>query len=100
MSAYYKTITPKQWALFVWMVDNCEKKQNNACKGCDMVEDCIKLYQHVSNICLSNKCLTEPERENHQPTKGNPCVESLGSGVGRAIRRYHRDTRLSEGLGV
>jgi hypothetical protein len=82
------------------MVDNCEKKQNNACKGCAMVEDCLKLYQHVSNICMSNKCLSEFEHDNHQPSKGNGCVENHGRDLGRVLRRVNRDTRLAEGLGI
>ena len=100
MSAYYRTVTAKQWELFVWMVDNCEKKQNNACKGCAMVEDCLKLYQHVSNICMSNKCLPEYEKENHQPSKGNPCCENHANGLSRIMRRKNRDNRLAEGLGI
>ena len=100
MSDWQKTVTKKQWDLFVWMVDNCEKKQNNACKGCTLMEDCLKLYQHVSNICISNRVPSEFEHENHQPSKGNPCCEGHGNGLGRVIRRKNRDSRLAEGLGI
>lgn len=100
MSEVAHTVTKEEWSLFVWMVDNCEKKQGNACKGCTLLTTCLKLYQNVSNICISNRVSSEFEHENQQPSKGNPCVESVGHGIGRTIRRYRRDARLSEGLGV
>ena len=100
MSDWQKTVTKKQWDLFVWMVDNCEKKQNNACKGCTLMEDCLKLYQHVSNICISNKVPSEFEHDNHQPSKGNPCCEGHANGLSRIMRRKNRDSRLAEGLGI
>lgn len=100
MSYTAKTITPKQWELFVWMVDNCEKKQNNACKGCKHVEDCVKLYQNVAEICTSNRVPSEFENENHRPSPGNPCCENHGRDLGRVLRRVNRDTRLAEGIGI
>lgn len=100
MVAYYRMVTQKQWDLFVWMVDNCEKKQNNACKGCNKMEDCIKLYQHVSNMCMSNKCAPDNEYANHQPSPGNPCCENHGRDLGRVLRRANRDKRLAEGIGI
>ena len=97
---FYRTITPAQWDIFVWMVDNCEKKQNNACKGCAMIKDCIELYQNVSNICKSNKVESEFEHDNQRPSKGNPLIENTGRSLGRVIRRANRDIRLSEGIGI
>jgi hypothetical protein len=100
MSYAVKTVSVKQWALFVWMVDNCEKKQNNACKGCGMVEDCVKLYQNVAEICMSNRVESEFEHDNHQPSKGNGCVENHGRDLGKTLRKLGREHRLSEGIGV
>jgi hypothetical protein len=95
-----RTVSASQWALFVWQRDECERIQGKACVGCGLAEDCIKLYQHVSNICLSNKCAPDNEYANHQPSKGNACVELHGNGLGRVIRRANRDVRLSEGIGI
>ncbi len=100
MSDWQKTVNKQEWDLFVWFVDSCEKKQNNACKGCAMIKDCISLYQHVSNICISNKVESEFEHDNQRPSKGNPCCENTGRGLGRIIRRANRDNRLSEGIGI
>ena len=100
MSYSVKTVTKKQWDLFVWFVDNCEKRQNNACKGCELVEDCIKLYQNVADICMSNSVESEFEHDNHRPSLGNPQVENHGRDLGKTLKRLNRDIRLSEGLGV
>lgn len=100
MTYSIKTITVKQWEIFIWMVDNCEKKQNKACKGCKNVEDCVKLYQKVAEISMSNRMPTAMERENHQPSRGNPLIENNGRGLGRVIRRANRDNRLAEGIGI
>lgn len=95
-----RTVTASQWALFVWQRDECERMQGKACVGCAMMEDCVNLYQNVSNICLSNKCAPDNEYTNHQPSPGNPQVENHGRDLGKTLRRMNRDNRLAEGIGI
>jgi hypothetical protein len=95
MSDYCRTITSEEWSLFVWMVDNCEKKQNNACKGCAMIETCINLYKNVSNICISNNQEAYREHENSLPTPGYPQMENHGEDIEAVYKRVRRGLRVT-----
>ncbi len=95
-----KTITKRQWDLFVWMVDSCERKQGNCCEGCGFIEDCIALYRNVSNICMSDSREAYREHESQLPTPGNPCVELHGEDVEVVCKKVRKGLKPIRRNGV
>jgi hypothetical protein len=94
MADYCRTISPSQWALFVWQRDECERAQGKACVGCGFMSDCIKLYQNVSNICSSDSRESYLEHENQRPSPGNPMCENHGEDIEAVYKRVHRNLRV------
>jgi hypothetical protein len=94
MSETLIRISTKEWNLFVWQRDECERIQGKACVGCGFTKDCISLYQKVGELYKSN-IVASQEHENQQPSKGNACVENHGEDIEVVYKRVHRNLRVT-----
>jgi len=92
-------LTKAQYDLFVWMFDDCERKQQHACENCGFQKDCHDMFLKVGELYRSN-ITPSPEKESRKPTPGNPIFENHGQDIEPCFQRLRKGLRVVRKNGI